>query len=51
LVWRDEGKLDDAIAELRSATELDPKNAAAMENLEQSLKMKDAAAPKEASAK
>lgn len=50
LVFRDEGKLDEAIAEFRAATLADAKNEVAGENLVHAEQAKAAAAPKEASA-
>ncbi|MFY9956396.1 tetratricopeptide repeat protein [Bradyrhizobium sp.] len=50
MIWHDQEKIDDAIAEFRSATQLEAANKTMKENLEQALKMKDAGAPKEASA-
>jgi Flp pilus assembly protein TadD len=50
MIWRDQDKLDDAIAEFRSALQADAKNAAAKANLDHVLRLKEAAAPKEADA-
>jgi tetratricopeptide (TPR) repeat protein len=44
MIWREQGKIADAIAEFHLALEADSKNATAKENLEQAEKIKDTAA-------
>jgi superkiller protein 3 len=44
LIWRDQGKIDDAIAEFRNATGLDEKNETMKESLEQAQEKKEAGA-------
>jgi tetratricopeptide (TPR) repeat protein len=41
LVWRDQGKIDDAIAEFRNAADLDGKNETIKESLQKALEAKD----------
>lgn len=44
LIWRSQGKIDDAIAEFRNAIRLDGKNETMMESLQQALEAKEAGA-------
>ena len=50
LIWLDQGRVDDAIAEFRSATKTYPEIEGIRDNLARAQQQKEASAPKEASA-